>query len=277
MRVSSRRRGLAEARVLALFFLLLMALTVAGFVGKNWLPPLASAHGKGVDAMIAYLLLATGTIFVVGHSVLAAFLWRYSGDAPPSGPRVKPRVEWVWALFPALVMAAIAEGGGIVLGLPVLEQVYGPPPADAFVVEVVGKQFEWLVRYPGKDGKFGRVEPRLVNDRDNPLGLDEKDPAATDDLVLRGTLHLPVGRAVVVRLRSLDVLHSFSVPEFRVKQDLIPGFTARSQFVVERAGTYEIACAELCGLGHYRMRGFVQVKPAEEFARWLDAQIGWFE
>jgi cytochrome c oxidase subunit 2 len=174
-------------------------------------------------------------------------------------------------------MAVIAEVGVLALGLPTWMEVYGEAPEDALVVEVVGKQFEWIIRYPGKDGKFGEASPELVNDARNPLGLDRKDPAARDDVVLRGNLHLPEGRPVSVRLRSHDVLHSFTVPHFRIKQDLVPGFTTSTLFTPTRSGSYEIVCAEVCGLGHYRMRGMAIVEPAGDFEKWLAEQPGWFE
>lgn len=267
----------AQALCLAAFFFLVMAFTVAGFLAREWRPPVASRHGEGVDAMITYILVVTGVIYVIGHAALIGLLIRYSGGRPAALPRLGSKAEWRWALIAAFVMAGVSEGGVLVIGLPVWAKMYGAAPADALEVEVVGKQFEWLARYPGKDGKFGRTDPTLVNDAQNPLGLDEKDPAGRDDVIQRGALHLPADRPIVARLRSHDVLHSFSIPAFRVKQDLIPGFVARTQFVPHRIGTYEIACSELCGLGHYRMRGVAYVKDAREFEQWLAAQPGWFE
>ena len=152
-------------------------------------------------------------------------------------------------------MALVSESGVIILGMPAWEQLYGDPPKDALEVELVGKQFGWIVRYPGEDGVFGATDPYLVDDMDNPLGLDDEDPAAEDDIVLDGLMHLPVDRPVVVLLRTHDVLHSFTVAEMRIKQDLVPGLTTKVQFEPTRTGKFEIACAELCGLGHYRMRG----------------------
>ncbi len=270
------QRGSADAINLALFFLVMTVLTVAGFAAE-WRPPVVSDHGKNVDGIITYLLIATGAIFVLGHVVLAWFVVKYRGDGPSIHRPVSSRAEWLTALVPVLVMTLVAEAGVLVLALPVWGQLYGEAPKDALVVEVTGKQFEWIVRYPGGDGKFGRTDPKAVDDAENPLGLVEEDDAAADDVVKRGTLVIPVGRAVVLRLRSLDVLHSFTVPEFRVKQDVIPGFTARTQFTIQKTGTYEIACVELCGLGHYKMRGFVQVKTPDEFGRWLEDQDGMFE
>jgi cytochrome c oxidase subunit 2 len=266
----------AEVGLVSAVFAAIAGLTVYGFASRSWMPAVASEHGPGVDGMIDYLLVATGALFVVGHAVLAWFIWQGRRGDAPKAPRVKPIVEWLWALVPALAMTVIAEFGVLALGLPVWGKVYGPPPKDALVVEVVGKQFEWLVRYAGPDGKFGRTEPRHVHAVDNPMGLDAKDPAAKDDVVLQ-TLHLPVGRPILVRLRSHDVIHSFGIPEFRVKQDVIPGYVATAQFTPTRVGTFEIACAELCGLGHYKMRGVVIVEPPAAFEAWLKEEVGAFE
>ena len=273
--MNAPRRSI-EAPLVAIFFLLLTGLTVYGFMARRWLIPVASEHGPGVDRVINYLLITAGAIFVIGHVVLATFIWRYSrGDAPDG--RVTKRTELVWALIPVLILTLVSEVGVLMLGMPVWAQVYGDTPPDALQVEVVGKQFEWIVRYPGRDGAFGRVDHGKIREPSNPLGLVRQDGAAHDDLVLRGTLRLPAGRHVVVRLRSLDVLHSFWIPAFRTKQDCVPGFTARTQFVPTTAGTYELGCAELCGLGHYNMRGTVEVMEPAAFERWLAAEKGWRE
>jgi cytochrome c oxidase subunit 2 len=160
-----------------------------------------------------------------------------------------------------------------------------PSESEATVVQVTGEQFAWNIHYPGPDGKFGRTDVALLDLQSNPLGLDRDDPAAKDDVTTVNQLYLPVNRPVIVRLRSKEVIHSFGVPEFRVKQDAIPGLTIPIWFVPTittaemRARTgndafqYEIACAQLCGLGHARMRGFVTVQTAEEFQKWLDDTI----
>ncbi|MBI4615994.1 MAG: cytochrome c oxidase subunit II [Planctomycetes bacterium] len=273
----AEKKRTATAALLVFFFLGIAVLTVAGFATTSWRPEVASRHGEGVDRVITYLLCATGVIFVLGHGVLAWFVWKFrSAEGPAHAPPGR-KVEWAWAIGPALSMAVIAEIGVLFLGMPVWGQIYGETPDDAVLVEVVGKQFEWLVHYPGKDGEFGRTLPEKVNDVRNPIGLDKKDPAAKDDLVFRGRLVLPVSRTASVRLRSHDVLHSFSIPQFRVKQDIVPGMQGHTQFEPTKPGEYEIACAELCGLGHYRMRGIVLVMEPEEFEEWLRKQRGWFE
>jgi cytochrome c oxidase subunit II len=160
-----------------------------------------------------------------------------------------------------------------------------PAAKDALLVQVTGEQFAWNVHYAGPDGVFGRTDIALLDLQSNPLGLDRADPAAKDDITTLNQLYLPVNEPIIVRLRSKDVIHSFGVPEFRVKQDAIPGLTIPIWFVPTvttaemRARTgkpefqYEIACAQLCGLGHARMRGFVTVQTAEEFQKWMAKEL----
>jgi cytochrome c oxidase subunit 2 len=160
-----------------------------------------------------------------------------------------------------------------------------PPENESVMVEVTGEQFAWNIHYAGPDGKFGRSDIKLLDLQSNPLGLDRDDPAAKDDVTTLNQLYLPVNKPVIVRLRSKDVIHSFGVPEFRVKQDAVPGLTIPIWFIPNvttaemrtRMGDaefqYEIACAQLCGLGHAKMRGFVTVVSAEEFQKWLDDKI----
>jgi len=130
----------------------------------------------------------------------------------------------------------------------------------------------WNVRYPGPDGRFGRTDAQLIDDTVNPLGLDKTDHAGDDDIVTLNDITVPVGRTVRVTLRSKDVIHSFFLPNFRVKQDAVPGMSPEVVFVPTTAGRYELACAELCGLAHYRMRGFFNVVSQPEFDEWLQQQ-----
>jgi cytochrome c oxidase subunit 2 len=136
---------------------------------------------------------------------------------------------------------------------------------------VTGRQFFWVVRYPGPDGLFGRTAPDLIT-TENTLGLDKADGAAADDVVLLNELHLPAGRPARVLLRSTDVIHSFFVPEMRVKQNAVPGMNIAVWFTPTRPGQYEIACNQICGLGHYRMRGFLHVEERAAFEAWLREQ-----
>ena len=263
------------AKALSAIFIAIGGGTVFGFVAKTWLPPVATEHGVGIDAVINYLLTSTGLILLVGHLVLAWLIWKFGrGDAGPYKPESNA-MQWAWAAVPLLLFTVVAEIGVIALGSSVWTQLYGPEPANPVRVEIVGRQFEWMLHYPGKDGKFGNCKAEFVDNVSNPIGLDANDPNALDDIVSRGELVLPVDRPAVFRLRTLDVLHSFSVPHFRIKQDLVPGFSPRVQFKPTRTGSFEITCAELCGLGHYRMRGTVEIKTSQEFDAWLAKQEGW--
>jgi cytochrome c oxidase subunit II len=146
-----------------------------------------------------------------------------------------------------------------------------PSESEAVVVKVVGEQFAWNVQYPGPDGKFGRTDIKLVS-ADNPLGLDRRDPAAKDDITTINQLNLPVDRPVLVHLSSKDVIHSFGLFEMRVKQDAIPGMSIPVWFIPNRIGEYEITCSQLCGLGHFRMRGFITIQSAADYQKWFADQ-----
>ncbi|MFQ5694968.1 MAG: cytochrome c oxidase subunit II [Terriglobia bacterium] len=254
----------------------LLPVVIVAVGARGWLPPLASEHGAGIDTMINYLLITVGALLVLGHIVLGWFLWRFSGAQQVTFRLPSARSERRWSLIPVILMMVIGEGGVLVLSLPVWAKFYAAaPPADAVPVEVTAEQFAWNVRYPGADGLFGRTDPRLIT-LDNAIGLDERDPAARDDIVILNEIYLPVDRPARIRLRSKDTLHSFFLPHHRVKQDAVPGMTIEIWFVPTETGTFEIACAELCGFGHFQMRGLVKVLPPEEFERQLQDEPPFF-
>jgi len=236
------------------------------FATKSWLPELVSDRGA-IDHALWWSLVVTGVVFILTNLLLAWFAYRYQAKegVPATYWHDNPRLEWTWTLVTAGIMVVFT-----VNALSLWAQVTGPGPADAMVVEVTGQQFAWNVRYPGKDGIFGRTDVKKVDTTGfNFIGLDRDDPNAADDMMLQNQLFLPEGRPVKVRLRSLDVIHSFFLPQFRVKQDAMPGITSETWFVPQKSGTWEIACAEHCGLGHYRMRGMVTVVPAGELEQKL--------
>ena len=143
-----------------------------------------------------------------------------------------------------------------------------PSEQHSTVVRVVAEQFAWNVHYPGADGRFGRTDARLLGPT-NPLGLDRADPAASDDITTINRLNLPVNRPVIVYLSSKDMVHSFGLPQMRVKQDVVPGIPQPVWFTPTHTGAWEIACSQLCGLGHYRMKGFYTIQTQAEFGDWL--------
>ena len=188
---------------------------------------------------------------------------------------------WLEAVV-AVVEALLLVGLSMPLWADRIERL--PPSADSTRVRIVAQQFAWNIHYPGPDGVFGRTDPKLVDEQANPLGLDRSDPAAKDDVTTINQLYLPVDRPALVTLTSKDVIHSFALPEMRVKQDVIPGISVEVWFVPKvtteemrgRKGNpeynYEISCAQLCGLGHYRMRGFVTIHSPEGFEKWMAEQ-----
>jgi cytochrome c oxidase subunit 2 len=245
-----------------LFGLATLVLVVVATVlfTKDWLPPLKSDR-IAIDHALSITLVVTGLVFIVTNLLLAWFSYRYQ-DHP--GARAEywhdnPRLEWTWTLVTAAILAFFLFSA---LGL--WAQVNSRAPADAMLIEVTGQQFAWNVRYPGKDGVLGKTD-HLIASQENPIGLVRDDPAAKDDVLLLNQLYLPQDRPVRVQIRSLDVIHSFFLPNFRVKQDAVPGMTMEIWFVPKESGDFEIACAEHCGLGHYRMRGQVHVVPAAQF------------
>jgi cytochrome c oxidase subunit 2 len=147
-----------------------------------------------------------------------------------------------------------------------------PDPAKSLNVRIVAEQFAWNVHYPGKDGVFGKTDPKLMNPS-NPVGLDPDDPAGKDDITTINQFHIPVNTPVIVTLSSKDVIHSFFLPVMRVKQDAIPGHAVQQTFEAKQTGNFEIACAQLCGLGHYRMRGYFIVDEKPAFDAWFESEI----
>jgi cytochrome c oxidase subunit 2 len=223
--------------------------------------------------MLHYLLVTVGALFLTSCLTLAYFLWRGSRRSRIGARMASHRTELALSAVLGIGMALIAEGGVLAIGIPVWTEYFDAvPPPDAISIEVTAQQFMWNVRYPGPDGRFGRTDARLIDDTANPLGLDRADHAGDDDIVTLNDITVPIGRTVRVTLRSKDVIHSFFLPNFRVKQDAVPGMSPEVVFVPTVAGRYELACAELCGLAHYRMRGFFNVVSQPEFEAWLREQ-----
>ena len=257
--------------ILTLAILFIPVLAIMQLKGTS-IPKLASEHGAGIDLMFRYLYTTVGALFIIGHLVLAYFVWRFSRQNRISFRLASPKIEGRWSIIPAVVMAIIAEGGILVLGMPVWGKVYGSAaPSNAITIEVTGEQFAWNVRYPGKDGVFGRTEPKFIT-LDNVLGMDRTDAAGKDDILGLNELWAPVNVPIHIRLRSKDVIHSFFLPNFRFKQDAVPGMTIEFWFVPTLTGTFEIACTELCGMGHYQMRGLFHVLSQQEYDKWLSEQ-----
>jgi len=245
--------------------------------GRFFLPENVSTIGETIDRLFWFIFALTGVVFIGVETLLVIFLirYRFRSDRRAVPVHGNNKLEIVWTAIPAIFLAALAlmSQRAWSRAKPPLAEFTGPvAQQDAVIIEVIAQQFAWNIHYPGKDGLFGRRDPALI-EASNPIGLDLSDPAAKDDILTVNQLHFPVNRKIRVRLTSLDVIHSFFLPEFRVKQDAVPGMLVNVLFDGKKPGNYEIACAELCGLGHYRMKGFVTVHDSDaSFQQWLDEQ-----
>ena len=246
------------------------------------LPALAAANGEQIDGLIGWIHVFMFVLFVGWGAFFLYCLFRFRRSRQPVADYagVRSHASNYAEIAVAVIEAVLLVGFSIPLWAARVDHI--PSESEALVVEVTGEQFAWNIHYAGPDGKFGRTDIKLLDLQSNPLGVDRDDPNAKDDVTTVNQLYLPVNKPIIVKLRSKDVIHSFGVPEFRVKQDAIPGLTIPIWFVpnVTTADMrtrmsnaefqYEIACAQLCGLGHAKMRGFVTVVSAEEFQKWLD-------
>jgi cytochrome c oxidase subunit 2 len=257
--------------LLAITIWIITLIIVVLFAGRVWwFPESASAHGAQLDNQFVVTLIVTGAIFILAQGGLGYLIMRYrerpGQQATYSHGNDKMEVIWT-------IATTVLFFGMVLLGFQVWIDMYIiAAPEDAIRIEVTGQQFAWTIRYPGPDGEFGTTSPELIDDSaGNPLGLDPDDPVGMDDIVVP-TMAVPVNRPIELLLRSKDVTHSFSVRELRVKQDTLPGMVIPLRFVATKLGKYEIACAELCGLGHHRMRSFIDVFSEEDYAEWLREQ-----
>lgn len=257
----------ATAVVLALLILFLVGSTVYIFAAKTWWFPTAiTTVGQQIDHQFFLTLIITGIVFILSQVGLAWAVWRYRDQGQKvQFSRGNNTMEVLWTLATLIMFVGL----GVMAKNAWAEVHFREAAPGALPVEITAQQFAWNFRYPGPDGKFGRTDPSLVSaSSGNPVGLDLNDPTAKDDVVVP-VLVVPVGHEVELQLRSQDVIHSFYVRELRLKQDLVPGMLIPIHFTANEIGEYEIACAELCGLGHYRMRSCMQVVSQADYDKWL--------
>src|ERR1700688_4660344 len=266
----SEKGSAAVAFCLALIIVAFTVITVYMFAAKSWwFPPAISAFGTQIDAQFHRTLVITGIVFILAQLGLAWVIFRYRDQ----GRKVdffegNSTMELVWTVATVILFVGLGLYGEHAWA----EARFQGAAPGALQVEVTGQQFAWNFRYAGPDGKWGQTKPELVSaSSGNPLGLDPRDPAAEDDIV-SPTMYVPEGREVEVLIRTQDVTHSFYVRELRLKQDAVPGMVIHMHFNAIVPGEYEIACAELCGLGHYKMRSFLNVVSEQEFEKWMQDQ-----
>jgi len=246
--------------------LLVLGSLLFHFLSPWYFTPIAS-NWQAMDDTISITFWVTGFVFVAINLFMAYAVIRYryrKGRQAAYEPENKKLELWLTGLTTVGVAAMLAPGLFVWAN-------FVEVPKDAAVFEAVGQQWNWSFRFPGKDGKLGTVDARYITDK-NPFGMNPDDPDGQDDvLVASPELHLPLGRPVKALLRSVDVLHDFAVPQFRAKMDLVPGLVTYIWFTPTRTGKFDLLCNELCGVGHFVMRGKVVVEEEREFQAWLSS------
>jgi cytochrome c oxidase subunit 2 len=242
-RVATRRLIVVGTAVLQALMAVVTA-PAASAQGRVWFPPPISSYGAQIDRLFWIIVWITGIIFLLVEGALVWFVLQYRQRPGRKASYVhgSTLVEVIWTVVPALIVIWLAFASQ-----QVWSYVQGPPPPHQVEVMITAEQFAWNIRYAGPDG-------RLETD---------------DDIETINQMHLPVDQVALVHMRSKDVIHSFFVPEFRMKRDAVPGLTTRLWLQPTTTGQFEITCAELCGLGHYRMRGYLTVEEPEAFEAWL--------
>jgi cytochrome c oxidase subunit 2 len=236
------------------------------------LPPDWSASGHQIDELIVILHWFMFALFLFWGTYFVYVLFRFragrQGQAVYSGTKAgwSKYMEVGVVLFEIVLLVGFA--------FPIWSQRVSqmPPEEQSTRVRVVAEQFAWNFHYPGRDGVWGRTDPSLVDTAANPLGLDRQDPAAQDDIHTLNNLYLPVDKTAILYLSSKDVIHSFFLPYMRVKHDAIPGQVVPLWFQPVQTGKSEIGCAQLCGLSHFRRKGFLHIQSQTEYDGWLAQQ-----
>ncbi|WP_404993713.1 c-type cytochrome [Cupriavidus pauculus] len=237
------------------------------FMSPWWATPLAS-NWKQMDDTLTITLVITGVFFIVINLFVAYIVWRFrhrEGHRAAYEPENARLERWLIGLSTVGIMALLAPG-------LIVYADYVHPPPGAMQMEVIGQQWQWAFRFPGKSGQLGTTDARFVN-ASNPLGLNPDDPHGQDNVIIVGPeVHLPLNRPIKVLLRSKDVLHDFYVPPIRARMNMVPGMVTSFWFTPTQAGKFDILCAQLCGVGHYNMRGYVIVEEQAAFDSWLAKQ-----
>lgn len=234
-----------------------------------FLPENASSHGHEIDMMI-YLVHGLMLVLFVGWAVyFVVALFRFNRWANPKANHAGTTSHISTVIEVVVIIAEVILLVGFSIPFWAKQVNDLPNRPDAIHVQVKAEQFAWNVRYPGADGIFGKTDLEFYDKQSNPWGIDSHDPHGKDDITTINQLVLPIGRTAIIHLTSQDVVHSFGLNVMRVKQDAIPGLSIPVWFVPTKTGDWEIACAQLCGIGHYRMKGFLKIETQEEYDQWL--------
>lgn len=235
----------------------------------RFLPPPASSHASAIDGVLAHVHEMMLVLFAGWALYFVYVLVRYRRGRQPQANHAGARGRFAMLIFAGVVVAEAVLLVGFAMPLWFDRTGNVPSGGGPLVIRVVAEQFMWNVHYPGADGQFGDTSVSLVS-ATNPVGLDRSSRFGRDDLILLSEIHVPVNRPVLIQLSSKDVIHSFGVAAMRVKQDTIPGVRSMVWFTPTMTGEFDIACSQLCGLGHHRMRGVIKVESDEAFRKFLN-------
>ena len=239
------------------------------FLGQ---PPNASEHGHQIDHILEFSHWFMGALFLGWSAFFTYVLLRFRKSRNPVADHegVKTGISTHLEFAVVLIEAVLLVGFAIPLWGKFVNEF--PDTKDAILVHAVGQQFNWTYHLPGPDGQFGAREMGLITNS-NPLGLVPNTPEGKDDIVVIGELHVPVNRPVIIEISSKDVIHNFALPHMRAAQDAIPGQIIPMWFTPIKTGSYEVICGQLCGLGHYSMKGLVVVDTQEDYQEWLKERV----
>jgi cytochrome c oxidase subunit 2 len=244
-----------------------------------YLPKPASEHGIITDNLFWFITAVIMVAFIATNILLFTFpfTYQYNENRKAHFYPENHKLEIIWTIIPAIVLTVL-----VFMGYKTWTDITAPAPKDAVVLEITGKQFNWIVRYPGKDGKLGAYNYKLI-DATNEVGIDFSDKSSFDDFLPR-EIHIPKGKAVQFKIRARDVLHSVFLPHFRQKMDAVPGMPTTFWFTpiytTDEMKTitgnpnfkYELACTEVCGRGHFGMKFLLVVDEPEDFEKWYSSQ-----
>jgi cytochrome c oxidase subunit II len=262
------------AKIFAVTLIVIAIASAVPIVLHMWEPPAdISTHGVLIDRQMSETMVEAGVAFLAAQLILGFFVWRFSN---------RPKTEKIKS-FPGgargLVAAAVIVVGIEVMALGIFgakawaDIYFTPASANAMPIQAQAGQFAFYFRYPGPDRKFGPIHPEMVNEgNQNFFGLDQTHDADSKDDVVAAELGLPVNREIHLLMHSKDVGHSFFVRELRIQQDFVPGLDLAVHFTATKVGKYEILCTQLCGLGHYNMKAYLEVMSQEDFDKWMKQQ-----
>lgn len=263
-----------------LIWLICIALTVPFVMKTWWMPEPITDHARAVDDQMALTFVVTGVIFILAHLALGYAVMKFGRKRSEAADYNTGNERWelLWTSAATVLFVGLTFMGYTVWAEARFADAQSQPgAADRVIIEVTGQQFVWNMRYAGADGKFGPLNVNMIDDSmGNPLGIDRGHADGKDDVVVP-RMSVPVNKEIEVILRTKDVLHNFFIPELRLKLDTVPGIESRLRFKPDTLGTYEIACSELCGLGHYKMRSFMDVVEQADYDSWLQEQYSFLQ